>query len=288
MKAPYAVYPDFECVLRKISSFEPGNKQSFTVKTEKHEPCGFSYMVVRSDGATFGPFTYRGEDAVLVFLVCLQNHEREMREDMANKRPLVMTNEDWQKHRHATDCRHICKSLVKDMFLDSISVHDPDSGKYCGQSHRIFCFMAMKTFMVPRRERKPKDEIDQWVANNQETCFVLRRSTACANYKDSVKDDDHVTGRYRGAAHNECNFKLKLNEKTAPIAVFFHNLKGYDGHLLMHTMARVQGEIKCIPNEHRKIHLIFTGKSEICRQCEFSAEKSGQAGEGERRVPNHA
>ena len=76
MKAPYVVYADFECVLRKISSFEPDNKQSFTVKTEKHEPCGFSYMVVRSDGTTFGPFTYRGEDAVYVFLVWLQNHER--------------------------------------------------------------------------------------------------------------------------------------------------------------------------------------------------------------------
>ena len=124
MKAPYVVYADFECVLRKISSFEPDNKQSFTVKTEKHKPCSFPYMVVRSDGATFGTFTYRGEDAVYVFLVWLQNHEREMREDTDNKRPLVMTNEDWQKHRNATDC-HICnKSLVKDLFLDTISLEN--------------------------------------------------------------------------------------------------------------------------------------------------------------------
>ena len=49
-----------------------------------------------------------------------------------------------------------------------------------------------------------------------------------------------MTGRYRGTAHNDCNFKLKLNAKTTPIPVFFHNLKGYDGHLLMQTMARVR------------------------------------------------
>ena len=61
-----------------------------------------------------------------------------------------------------------------------------------------------------------------------------------------------MTGKYRGAAHNECNFKLKLNPKTAPIPVFFHNLKGYDGHLLMQAMARVQGEIKCIPTNTEK------------------------------------
>ena len=73
-----------------------------------------------------------------------------------------------------------------------------------------------------------------------------------ANYKDSVRDHDHLTGRYQGAAHNDCNFKLKMNPKTAPNPVFFHNLKGYDGHLLMQAMARVQGEIKCIPTNTEK------------------------------------
>ena len=61
-----------------------------------------------------------------------------------------------------------------------------------------------------------------------------------------------MTGKYRGAARNECNFKLKLNPKTAPIPIFFHNLTGYNGHLLMQAMARVQGEIKCIPANTEK------------------------------------
>ena len=187
MKAPYVVYADFKCLLKKISSCEPDNKRSFTVKTEKHEPSGFSYVIVRSDGATFGPFTYRGEDAVFVFLVWLQNHEREMREDMANKRPLVMTNEDWQKHRNTTEC-HICnKSLVKDLFLDSISVHDPNSGKYGEQSHRRCCFMARKHFKVPQIERKEKDEIDQRIANNQEICLFGKDSLLVANYKTTTR-----------------------------------------------------------------------------------------------------
>ena len=52
MKAPYTVYADFECTVRKIHTCKRDNKKSFTVKTEKHEPCGFSYVVVRSDGQT--------------------------------------------------------------------------------------------------------------------------------------------------------------------------------------------------------------------------------------------
>ena len=90
-----------------------------------------------------------------------------------------------------------------------------------------------------------------------------------------MKDHCHVTGKYRGAAHNECNFKLRLNAKTVPIPIVFHNLKGYDAHFLMQAMARVQGEIKCIPTN---IHFILTGEPEIYRQCEFP----GFSGKGQR------
>ena len=71
MKSPYVVYADFECILKKNATCEPDNKQSFTIKTEKHEPCGFSYVIVRSDGQSFGPHTYRGEDTVYKFLSSL-------------------------------------------------------------------------------------------------------------------------------------------------------------------------------------------------------------------------
>ena len=252
MKAPYAVYADFECIVRKIHTCELDNKESFTVKTEKHEPCAFSYVVVKSDGQTQGPYTYRGEDAVFVFLTWLQNHEREMREDMANKRPLVMTNEDWQKHSNAAEC-HICnKSLYNDLYLDSMAVYDPDSGKYRGQSHRRCYQKAVNNRYVPYECRRPKDAIGQWIANIQETCLFCADPLLVPHFKDSVRDHNHITGKYRGAAHNECNFKLKLNSKTMPIPVIFHNLKGYDGHLLMQAMARVQGEIKCIPTNTEK------------------------------------
>lgn len=39
---------------------------------------------------------------------------------------------------------------------------------------------------------------------------------------DRVKDHDHTTGKYRGAAHNLCNLKLKI-PKFFP--VLFHNLR---------------------------------------------------------------
>ena len=45
-----------------------GSNASYTEKTEQHEACGFSYVVVRSDGVASDPVVYRGENAVGKFL----------------------------------------------------------------------------------------------------------------------------------------------------------------------------------------------------------------------------
>ena len=37
-----------------------------------------------------------------------------------------------------------------------------------------------------------------------------------------VRDHCHITGKYRGSAHRDCNINLKLNHK---IPVIFHKLK---------------------------------------------------------------
>ena len=56
----------------------------------------------------------------------------------------------------------------------------------------------------------------------------------CNNdYIDSdvkVRDHYHITGKYRGSLHRDCNINIKLSRK---IPVVFHNLKNYDSHLIM-------------------------------------------------------
>jgi len=42
-----------------------------------------------------------------------------------------------------------------------------------------------------------------------------------------VRDHCHITGKYRGSAHNFCNLKLRLEPESIKIPVIFHNLKGY-------------------------------------------------------------
>ena len=50
-----------------------------------------------------------------------------------------------------------------------------------------------------------------------------------------VRDHCHYTGKYRGAAHSNCNLKYKTTKK---IPVVFHNWSTYDYHFIIKQLAR--------------------------------------------------
>ena len=60
---------------------------------------------------------------------------------------------------------------------------------------------------------------------------------------DRVRDHDHLTGLYRGPAHNECNINYKF---TGKIPVVLHNLRGYDSHLIMQGLGKLKSEKKSV------------------------------------------
>ena len=66
---------------------------------------------------------------------------------------------------------------------------------------------------------------------------------------DRVRDHCHLTGKYRGAAHNKCNLQYR---KPKFIPVVFHNLSGYDSHLFIKNLGVTEGNINCIPNNEEK------------------------------------
>ena len=66
---------------------------------------------------------------------------------------------------------------------------------------------------------------ENWtVYNTADTCWVCGGEFHEKDWK--VKDHDHITGEFRGAAHNSCNINLSIKPYQQVIPVFFHNLKG--------------------------------------------------------------
>nr|XP_013189482.1 unnamed protein product [Amyelois transitella] len=83
--------------------------------------------------------------------------------------------------------------------------------------------------------------------DDDETEFIkATRCHICNNFvfSDRVRDHCHVTGRYRGPAHPQCNLQFK---RPSFVPIFFHNLAGYDCHLFIKALAEVPGDIKIIP-----------------------------------------
>ena len=63
--------------------------------------------------------------------------------------------------------------------------------------------------------------------------------------ENKVRDHCHITGKYRDAAYCSCNVNLKISKK---VPVIFHNLKGYDSHLIFKELSKFDCRVNVIPN----------------------------------------
>merc|ERR1711911_488777 len=114
------------------------------------------------------------------------------------------------------------------------------------------------------------DEMDFETADR---CHICNKEYTHQDVR--VRDHCHVTGKYRGSAHQDCNINYRITDK---IPVFFHNLRGYDSHFIMQQIGKIakkhsyknkKGEVKemninVIPNNMEKYmsfmlgnHLVF-------------------------------
>ena len=69
MRVPFVVYADFESVLKPVETVEPNPENSYTIKSLKHEPYSFAYLIKCSFNDSISKFElYRGNDAAKVFV----------------------------------------------------------------------------------------------------------------------------------------------------------------------------------------------------------------------------
>ena len=60
-----------------------------------------------------------------------------------------------------------------------------------------------------------------------------------------------------------------LSPKTITIPVVFHNLQGYDSHMLYQVMSRVEGKILCIHNNTEKYISFSPGQLRFVESAQF-------------------
>ena len=86
--------------------------------------------------------------------------------------------------------------------------------------------------------------------------------------EDRVRDHYHITGKYRRAVYNACNLKLRIYPNKTKIQIVFHNLRGYDGHLIM-TETTAGEKVGCISKNMEKYMTLCVGQLQFINSLQF-------------------
>ncbi|XP_068737976.1 uncharacterized protein [Montipora capricornis] len=177
--------------------------------------------------------------------------------------------EAYQRH---TDCGYGYKVVCcyDDKYTKPVQIYRGEKAVYKFMEAMLeevkYCKKIMKKYFNKPLRMTEDDEKEFQKANE---CHICNKKY---NENDvRVRDHCHITGKYRGSAHQDCNLNFRLTEK---IPVMFHNLRGYDSHFIMqeigeivkkHTYTNKKGEtcqmnINAIPNNMEKYMAFMLGK----------------------------
>ena len=144
----------------------------------------------------------------------------------------------------ATECHHktlvkaiqipiTCSYLILDVY-GKVVFKNTFTGRNCA-----------RRFLLELLEIEPQllETLNQYEKLNmsKQDERQFKKSTHChicdaLLLEDSVRDHDHISGKFLGAAHSFCNLQRSVR-KTIPM--FAHNLTGYDSHFLIQEIGNI-------------------------------------------------
>ena len=173
--------------------------------------------------------------------------------------------EAYQKH---TDCGYGYKVVCcfDDKYTKQVQIYRGEKAVYKFMEAMLeevkYCKKTMKTcFNKPLK--MTSDDVDAF--EKAKECHICNKQYTENDIR--VRDHCHITGKYRGSAHQECNLKLRLNPEEIKIPVIFHNLRGYDSHFIMQEIGAIvkkqekRMNINVIPNNMEKYMALMLGNN---------------------------
>ena len=135
-KAPFAVYADFESLIKPMDNCDPDPNKSYTKKYQKHEPISFSYYINSSIDGVFKPVLRKytktkpkDANAIDVFIKWLEEDVKAIAN--IEEKEMIFTEEDTKHFNKASDCWICGEELGNDRVRD----HCHFTGRYRGPAH---------------------------------------------------------------------------------------------------------------------------------------------------------
>ena len=163
-----------------------------------------------------------------------------------------------KKYYEHVPCSYAYKVVyIDDRFSKSIVVFRGKNAAYefikaILEEHK-YCKKIMKKHFNKNLIMTEEEEHLFQESNN---CWICKK--LIDNDDEKVRDHCHITSKFRGAAHWDCNINFQLTKK---VPVIFHNLKGYDSHLIFSELNKFNVKISAIPNGLEKYMAFFLNKN---------------------------
>ena len=252
IKTDWIVYADFECILKATD--DPKHER----RTQTHVPCGFTSTLICTFDASLNVYDLptraseetTGEKLGAMLLDRLVEYKAIIeRTDVERSYPMSLSPADEIDYQYAKKC-HVCRGSFdnycirlweayteKDhMASNCTKVRDHDHRKpgynYRGAAHQ-WCNLQLRGMTRKKWNNKKKKRQD--------------------DEEDTDEDDDDEEEE---AGWQKSDFNCK-------VPVVFHNLKGYDGHILMKSLTSrhvPNDDIYFIPQQGEKfMSMSFNG-----------------------------
>ena len=135
-KAPFAIYADFESLIKPMDNCDPDPNKNYTKKYQKHEPISFSYYNNSSIDGVFKSVLRKytktkpeDADAMDVFIKWLEEDVKAIAN--IEEKEMIFTEEDRKQFNKASDC-WICGEYLGN---DRVRDHCHYTGRYRGPAH---------------------------------------------------------------------------------------------------------------------------------------------------------
>ena len=158
-----------------------------------------------------------------------------------------------KKYQDHIPCSFAYKVCVDDRFTKQIVAYRGENAVY------EFLESILKQYKYYRKVTNK--HFNKTLIISEEVEHLFQQSNSCLiceklidNDEEKVRNHCHVTGKFRGAAHWKCNIHFQLTKK---VPVIFHNLRGYDSHLIFDEFDKFDVKISVIPNGWEKYIAFF-------------------------------
>ena len=175
---------------------------------------------------------------------CKQSEEMENEKDKRSYMEAYQTHED-------CGCGYKVICCYDDNYSKPIQSYRGENAVYKFMKKMLEEVEYCKA-VVKKRFNKPfvMTEDDEMSFKLMNKCHICGEKYT--NKDVHVRDHCHITGKFRGSAHQECNLKLRIKPESLKIPVIFHNLRGYDSHFIMQQIGKIANNYAYIDKKGRE------------------------------------